>query len=109
YAMMSLVPFLGLLLVGSIGSPGWVSGQLLTLSNQFLPPEAAVIIRDQLLKAQVASGVGLLSVSTAVLLWSASSMFVAVMDATNAAYEVHDSRSWWKRRLLALVLTVVVV
>jgi membrane protein len=40
------------------------------------------------------------------LLWSASSLFVAVMDTTNAAYEVRDSRPWWKRRLMALVLTL---
>jgi membrane protein len=40
-------------------------------------------------------------------LWSASGLFVAVMDGTNAAYGVHDNRPWWKRRLWALVLTVV--
>ena len=41
------------------------------------------------------------------LLWSASGLFVAIMDSTNAAYEVRDSRPWWKRRLMAIVLTLV--
>jgi membrane protein len=107
YAMGSLVPFLGLLLVSGIGTQGWVSAQLLTLSRELLPPEAAALIRDQVRKAQEASPVGILSFSSVLLLWSASSVCVGLMDATNAAYEVHDSRPWWKRRLMALVLTLV--
>ena len=49
----------------------------------------------------------MLSLSFVILLWSSSGVSVAVMDSTNAAYGVRDSRPWWKRRLMAVVLTVV--
>ena len=108
YAMLSLVPFLGLLLAMGVGGQGRLSAQLLTLSRDSLPPEAAALIADQVEKVQAASPVGLLSFSSAVLLWSASSVFVSVMDATNAAHGVRDRRPWWRRRLMAAILTVVV-
>jgi membrane protein len=106
YAMLALVPFLGLVLALALGTAGPVADQLAALSREFLPPEANTIIQGQITKIQAAPPVGVLSFSFAVLLWSASSLFIAVMDATNAAYGVRDSRPWWKRRLLAIVLTV---
>jgi membrane protein len=107
YAMLSLVPFLAFVLAIALGARAGVAAEILTLSAQVLPPEADAIVRDQVRKAQDAPPAGLISVSVLLLLWSASSMFVAVMDATNAAYGIRDGRPWWKRRLLAIVLTVV--
>jgi membrane protein len=84
-----------------------VGTQLKQLSAQQMPDkEASDIIGKQIDKIQSESSVGLLSLSTLILLWSASSMFVAVMDTTNAAYGVRDGRPWWKRRLLAIALTL---
>ncbi len=107
YAMLSLVPFLGFFLAIGVGGRGTISSQLLRLSREFLPPAVDAIIADQVHKIQAASSVGLLSFSSAVLLWSASSVFVSVMDATNAAHGVRDGRPWWKRWLMAVVLTVI--
>jgi membrane protein len=109
YAMLSLVPFLSLLLAGGIGNQRGISSQLLGLSRDLLPQEAATVIEDQVRKMQAAAPAGLLSFSWAILLWSASSFFVGLMDATNAAYGVRDSRSWWKRRIMAAALTIVEV
>jgi membrane protein len=106
YAMLALVPFLGLVLALALGFSGRIAKQLSALSREFLPPAANAIIQSQIDKIQAASPVGILSFSFVVLLWSASSLFIAVMDATNAAYGVRDSRPWWRRRLLAIVLTV---
>jgi len=49
--------------------------------------------------------VGVLTFSFVVLLWSSSSVFVSVMDGLSAVSGVRDGRPWWKRRLLAVVLT----
>ena len=107
YAMLSLVPLLGLVLALAVGMRGDVGTQLKALSTQQMPDkEASDIIGKQIDKIQSESSVGLLSLSTILLLWSASSLFVAVMDTTNSAYGVRDGRPWWKRRLLAIVLTL---
>jgi membrane protein len=71
-----------------------------------LPPEAHAIVRDQVYAIEKERPTGLLSVSIVLLLWSASSLFVAVMDTTNACYGVRDTRPWWKRRLMSIVLTL---
>jgi membrane protein len=107
YAMLSLVPFLSFLLAISVGRAGEGTTQFLALSEQFLPAEADAIIQDQVQKMRAAAPVGVLSLSFVILLWSSSGVSVAIMDSTNAAYGVRDSRPWWKRRLMAVVLTVV--
>jgi membrane protein len=106
YAMMSLVPLLGVVLALALGARTGVADQIEALSKSLLPSQAHLVVRDQIHKIQGDSSVGLLSLSLLVLLWSASSMFVAVQDTINAAYGVRDSRPWWKRRFLAIVLTL---
>jgi membrane protein len=106
YAMLSLVPMLGLILAAGLSTHSRVASEVLDLSARFLPAEADSVVRDQVQKIQSEAHIGLLSLSAAILLWSASSLFVAVMDTTNAAYAVQDSRPWWKRRFMALILTL---
>lgn len=105
YAMLSLVPLLSLVLVFALGARTGVAEQLDSLGNRLLPGEANDLVKDQLAKIRSSSPIGLLSLSIAILLWSASSLFIAVMDTTNVAYGVRDSRPWWKKRLMAIVLT----
>lgn len=107
YAMLSLVPLLGVVLAFALGARTGVADQLDALSKRLIPEEAYVkIIHDQLDKLQSSTPVGLLSISVLILVWSASSLFLAIMDTTNAAYGVRDERPWWKRRLVAIVLTL---
>lgn len=49
---------------------------------------------------------GLLSLSVLALLWSASSGFLAIMQGLNIAYRVRETRPFWKSRLMAMALTV---
>jgi membrane protein len=107
YAMLSLPPFLGLLLATLVGGRGRFGEQLQVAAHQYFPAEAATIIESQIEEIKAASPAGLLSFASVVLLWSASGAFVGVMDATNAAYGVRDHRPWWWRRLIAAVLTAV--
>ncbi len=107
YAMLSLPPFLGLLLATLVGGRGRFGEQLQTAAREYLPAEAAAVIESQVAQIHAASPAGLLSVASVVLLWSASGAFVGVMDATNSAHGVRDRRPWWWRRLIAAVLTIV--
>jgi len=107
YAMLALLPFLSFLLALGLGGRSWISEQILTMSQQLLAPGAAELIENQIHNMQNASAVGLLSFSTIVLVYSASGVFTEIMSGTNAAYAVSESRPWWKRQLLAIVLTIV--
>jgi membrane protein len=108
YGLLALVPILGLVMTLTLGvSDGVVAGEILSLSGQFLPEAADAIVHAEVQKIQEGPRVGIVSLSFLILLWSASSAFVAVMDSTNAAYGARDARPWWKRRLLAVLLTVV--
>jgi membrane protein len=108
YALLALVPGLGLVLTITLGaSDGVVAGQILSLSRQFLPEAADEVVRGELHAIRTAPRVGIVSVSFLILLWSASGASVAVMQSTNVAYGARDGRPWWKRRLMAVVLTVV--
>ncbi len=109
YAMVSLVPLLAFALTAALGVQRGVANEVLAQSERLLPPESYTLVHDQVHKIQTEAPIGLLSVSAVLLLWSASSLFVAVMDTTNAAYGVRDHRSWWKRRLMALLLTLIEV
>jgi membrane protein len=106
YAMLSLVPLLSVTLAVALGAGSGVAAQIDDFARQFLPPQARDLVHDQVAKIQAASPVAILSFSFLVLLWSSSSMFVSVMDATNAAYGVRDRRPFWKRRAVAAVLTI---
>jgi membrane protein len=106
YAMLSLVPFLSLILALALGGRTGVAAQIENLGARLMPDEANHLLHEQIQKMQSGNPVGLLSLSILILLWSASSLFVAVMDTTNAAYGVRDTRPWWKRRLMAIVLTL---
>jgi membrane protein len=106
YAMMSLVPLLGLVLSLALGARTGVAEQIDSLSKNLLPQEAYVLLHDQIHKIQLENIAGLLSLSILLLVWSASSLFSAVMATINVAYGVRDNRPWWKRQILAIVLTI---
>jgi membrane protein len=106
YAMLALVPLIGLVLAIAMGWSDRIRDQLPDLLPG-LPAEARRLLVDQVDMVAHEPHTGVLSVGFLILLWSASSLFVAVMDATNASYGVRDNRPWWKRRLWAIVLTVV--
>jgi len=121
YAMLAMVPFIGLILTFAIqllpdltGTAGKARGigdmtvdQLLATLNQTLPAEASKEILGQIRRIQAEPPVGLISVGLAITLWLASSLFVAVIDAMNRIYGVHERRGFIKIRLVAILMTVV--
>lgn len=107
YGMLSFIPFISFLLALGLGGRSWISQEIEQLSRGILAPGAYQLIRDQIKNMQTTSAVGLLSFSSIVLLYSASSMFTGIMAATNAAYSVTDSRPWWKRQVMGVILTIV--
>lgn len=121
YAMLAMVPFIGLVLTLSVqllpdltGASPRVNGlgnltvaQLTAILEKALPPEAADQIKAEIASIQQKPPVGLISIGLAITLWLASSLFVAVIDAMNRIYGVQERRGFAKLRLLAIVMTLV--
>ncbi len=121
YAMMALVPFLGLVLTIAIellpdlrgpsgtmiGFANMTVGELRQLMDRMFPPEASRVIESQITRIQKQPQAGFISASVAVTLWLASSLFVAIIDATNRIYGVRETRPFWKLRFTAIAMTVV--
>ncbi len=117
YAMLATVPFLALLitmavrllppepLVGTDVS-GRAVGQFQATLSQALPAEAAELLSQQIKRMREQPPVGLLSVGLLVTLWTASSLFLAIIDAMNRMYGVKETRSFVRLRLTAIVMTV---
>jgi len=71
------------------------------------PGDVLVLVREQLVQIALGPPRGLLALSLLGALWSSSSAMTAIIDTLNQAYHVRERRSWWRVRLLAVVLTVV--
>ncbi len=74
-----------------------------------VPTEMLVLVREQLDQIALGPPRGLLALSLLAALWSSSSAMTAIIDTLNQAYHVREGRSWWRVRLLATSLTVVLM
>ena len=73
------------------------------------PGDVLVLVREQLVQIALGPPRGLLTLSLLGALWSSSSAMTAIIDTLNQAYHVKEGRSWWRVRLLAVGLTVVLI
>jgi membrane protein len=71
------------------------------------PGDVLVLVREQLVQIAQGPPRGLLALSLMGALWSSSSAMTAIIETLNRAYHVKEDRPWWRVRLLAVVLTVV--
>jgi membrane protein len=70
------------------------------------PGEVLSIVQEQLLKIANDKSTGLLTLGMLGTIWSTSSGMTAIIDTLNQAYDIQESRPWWKVRLLAVGLTI---
>jgi membrane protein len=98
-ALMFLTALLGMLPIPDL------MNRLMAYVEQAMPPDAASIVQKTLGEVVGGARGSLLSIGALAALWAASGGVVAMMTALSIAYDVEDSRPWWKRRLLAIGLT----
>ena len=117
YAMLALVPFLGLLLTLAVQLLPDITGnndaidratvlQLEETVARFFPREISGLVVDQIARIQSNPPIGLISVGLILLLWLASSLYLAIIDALNRVQGVVETRSLVKLRLLAALMTI---
>lgn len=121
YAMLAFVPLLAVLLAMSVQfyyissflppELRWVEVQTInelqhSLSTIF-PEDAYDVVQAQIERMRAAHPVTVLSIGSVLSLWVASSLFMSVMDALNRIYGVKEKRSYWKRRLISMFMTLI--
>jgi membrane protein len=107
YFLLALFPLLIFLsaMLGYLPIPNLFE-QLLDVLAVVVPPEAMKMVEHILASLLVPHRGGLLSFGLLSYLWTASGGFVASIEALNVAYDVEDTRGWWRDRLQALLLTL---
>jgi membrane protein len=80
--------------------------ELVSALGTVAPPELVVLLRAQLVQIASGSPAGLVTLGILGAIWSSSAAMVAIIDALNHAYDITERRPWWKRRLVAIALTV---
>jgi len=112
YFLLSIFPLLLFLiaLLGLLLQSGPVLQETLHKYLAAVVPESAPgLIDTTLQEITQGAGGGKLSLALLFALWAASKGMVAIIEALNIAYEVEESRPWWKKHLVALGLTIVSV
>jgi membrane protein len=115
--LFSLIPFLLILvvLVGALGVPDFFDRLIEQISSepaQQVPPQLEPVVEQgkeqiqpltgMIEEAQQQAGSELLFLVIALALWSVSSLARTLIEAFNAAYEVIETRRWWKGLLLSV-------
>src|SRR5262249_21175604 len=82
--------------------------QLMDSAAQVLPGEAATAVRTTLRQIIAGNGYrGLISLRAVTALWAGSTGLATLMSMLNVVYRTRDQRPWWKRKLIAVVLTTI--
>jgi membrane protein len=113
YSVLSLFPGLIVLvaLVGLLGQYPETTNAILDIIDRLGPSSAVETFRDPVegvVKSKGGAG-ALLGVGLLVAIWSASGYIGAFTRASNAIYEVRESRSFWKLRPLQVLITLISV
>jgi membrane protein len=70
------------------------------------PPDVLSIIRKQLENIVAGEAPNILTIGILGALWSSSGAMTSIVSALNQAYDIPESRPWWKVRLIAIGLTI---
>jgi membrane protein len=108
YFLLALFPFLIFLtsIIGFVlGSGTGTRHALFEYLARIMPPSAFQLIDNTMTEISTASGGGKLSFGILAAFWAASNGLGAITESLNTAYDLKESRPWWKQRLTAIGLT----
>ncbi len=110
YFLLALIPFLIFLtsIIGIVvGSGTGTRHELFNYLSRVMPPSAFQLIDSTMVEISSASSGGKLSFGILAALWAASNGLGAITTSLNTAYDLKETRPWWKQRLTAIGLTIV--
>lgn len=106
FALFPLLIFLTSIFGFVVGNNSELRNELFSYLGSVLPGSALDLVRGVIEEVSQSSSGGKISLGLLLALWAASSGLQAITQSLNRAYDVKESRSWWKLRLTALGLTV---
>ncbi|WP_071459797.1 YihY/virulence factor BrkB family protein [Bacillus massilinigeriensis] len=105
YYMLALFPML-ILLVSIVPYLNIEPTKAIRFVNNVLPPETAGFLKKNIIKIISERNGGLVTFGVIGTLWSASNGMNAFIKAMNTAYDVEETRSFIKTRILSIGLTL---
>lgn len=107
YFFFALFPaLLALISIASFFPVHNLIDEVVVLFGRVAPKEVIDIVTEQLTKISETNAGGLLTIAFVFTLWSSSAAVLSMTSTLNSAYDITESRPWWKVRLIALGLTV---
>lgn len=109
YFLLALFPLLIFLTstIGIVLGSGTGTRQaLFSYLARVMPPSAFQLIQSTMLEVSASSSGGKISFGILAALWAASNGLGAITQSLNVAYDVKESRPWWRQRLTAIGLTI---
>jgi len=107
-ALFPLLLFLITLFGYMAGAGSSLRQKLITYLGNVMPYSAFQLVVATIDQITNARGGGKLWLGLLAALWAASSGVNALAQALNSAYDVPETRSWWKVRLTSIALTVAI-
>ncbi len=80
--------------------------ELIRVLAPIAPAAVVALLQDQLTSLSNSQDGGLLSIGLLMALWSSSAAMVSVIEAMNRAYDIEETRPWWKVRLTGIAITI---
>jgi membrane protein len=105
YYMLALFPMM-ILLIAIVPYLNIDPQKAIDVVNKLLPSESAQLLRDNVVKLVSERNGGLLTFGIIGTIWSASNGMNAFMKAMNIAFDVEETRSFIKARLVSIMLTI---
>jgi membrane protein len=106
YFVLAFFPALIVIVAVASYFPTPLVGGVLTALAPVAPPEIVAIVRRQLEAIAASERGGLLTFGMLATFWSSSGAVLAIIDTLNRAYDIEETRPWWKVRLVGLGLTL---
>ena len=105
-ALFPLLLFLTSLFGLLLGEGTELRHALFNYLSKVLPGAAYTLVDSTMTEISAASSGGKVMFGLLAALWAASNGMGAITTALNSAYDVKETRRWWKQRLVAISLTV---
>jgi membrane protein len=106
YFALALFPALLFVVAMASYLPFNVVNDVVAALDPIAPPEVLEIIRKQLESIVAGEAPSILTIGILGALWSSSGAMTSILSALNKAYDIPETRPWWKVRLVAIGLTI---